>query len=227
MRELAEADGTVFLPSPEPVGPVHHIFICMEPSLGRSSANEVRYRVSAGARNFLSSLEDFILHFSIRRYLCKPGQRYHITDVSKGAMPVKGAAKDRERRYCRWYPLLLEEIDLVANADARVFAVGKAVSDLLGQHPFGRPYTHILHYSPQAARARNAAIDGCEARFEAFRDSVALEDLVSTAREVFKESQVPDRFVDETVARLTGAVLTPSRQKLIFSYMMAFEAEQL
>lgn len=227
MRELAEADRTAFFPSPEPTGPVDHIFICMEPSCGGHSANEVRAQVDAGARNFLSSIEDFILHFSIRRYLCKPGQRYHVTDVSKGAMLVRDAAKDRERRYFRWYPLLVEEIDLIANSDARVFAVGKAVSDFLGQQPFPRPYARVLHYSPQAARARNAAIEGREERFETFRDSVTLEDLVSTARDVLEESQVPNGLLDGTVARLRNRVLTPSRKKLIFSYMVAFEAVQL
>ena len=35
MRTLAEADGDVFLPNPEPSPPVEYVFICMEPSIGR------------------------------------------------------------------------------------------------------------------------------------------------------------------------------------------------
>src|SRR5262245_27273601 len=115
MRARAVADGDVFLPNPEPEGPVHHVPICMEPSLGRwaRSADEARSKVTAGFRNFVSSIEDFILHFSVRRYLCGPEQRYHITDLSKGAMLVGRAGLARAERYDRWYELLHEEIDLV------------------------------------------------------------------------------------------------------------------
>jgi hypothetical protein len=68
MRALAEDDGDVFLPNPEPPGPVEHVFICMEPSLGSwaRSLEEARAKVEADFRNFVFSIEDFILHFSIR-----------------------------------------------------------------------------------------------------------------------------------------------------------------
>src|SRR5262245_42288303 len=71
MKALVEADGDVFLPNPEPEGPVQYVLICMEPSLGRwaRSADEARSKVEAGFRNFISSMEDFILHFCARRYL--------------------------------------------------------------------------------------------------------------------------------------------------------------
>jgi hypothetical protein len=86
MKSLAETDGDIYLPNAEPDGPVDYVVICMEPSLGRwaRSPDHARARVKAGFRNFLSSLEDFILHYSVRHYLCGPGQRYHMTDLSKG-----------------------------------------------------------------------------------------------------------------------------------------------
>lgn len=95
MKGLAEADGHIFLPNPEPEGPVDYVLICMEPSLGRwaRSPEEAKSKVDAGFRNFLFSTEVSILHFCIRHYLCKPTQRYHITDFSKGAMLVKGAGR--------------------------------------------------------------------------------------------------------------------------------------
>jgi hypothetical protein len=107
MKVLAEADGDVFLPNPEPLGPVEYVFVCMEPSLGRwaRSADEARSKVEAGFQNFLSSIEDFILHFCIQQYLCEPTQRYHITDLSKGAMLVKRGRVARTQRYDRWYGL--------------------------------------------------------------------------------------------------------------------------
>src|SRR5271165_6026615 len=127
MKELAKADGDVFLPNPEPECPVHYVLICMEPSLGRCSADQLSSKVEEGFRNFLFSIEDFIFHFCVRRYLCGPAQRYHITDVSKGAMLVDRANLARSRRYDRWYPLLKEEIDVVAAPNAAFVAVGKAV----------------------------------------------------------------------------------------------------
>jgi hypothetical protein len=113
MKALAEADGDVFLPNPEPPSPVHYVLICMEPSLGwwAQSADHARSRVEAGFRNFLFSIEDFILHFCVRRYLCGPAERYHMTDFSKGAMLVDRAGLARIQRYDRWYALLQEEID--------------------------------------------------------------------------------------------------------------------
>src|SRR5438105_177291 len=90
MKALAEADGDVFLAVPEPEGPADYILIGMEPSLGwwARDADEARQKVEAGFRNFLFSVEDFILHLCVRRYLCGAGKRYHITDLSKGAMLV-------------------------------------------------------------------------------------------------------------------------------------------
>ena len=93
MKALAEVDGDVFLPNPEPSEPVEYLLVCMEPSLARwaSSPDDARAEVEAGFRNFVFSIEDFILHFCIRQYLCAAMERYHITDVSKGAMTVKRA----------------------------------------------------------------------------------------------------------------------------------------
>ena len=120
MKKLAEGEGDVFLPNPQPEGPVRYVLICMEPSLGRwaRTADEARSRVKEGFRNFLFSTEDFIFHFCIRRYLCESAERYHITDLSKGAMLVDRSGPARDERYDRWYPLLEDEINLVATPNA-------------------------------------------------------------------------------------------------------------
>src|SRR5208337_1287438 len=120
------------------------------------------------------SMEDFILHFCARRYLCKPQERYHITDLSKGAMHVKQAGLLRMERYDRWYPLLLEEIDLVAYPNAGIVTVGKVVSRHLEERNFLRSFTPVIHYSGQAGPARNAGIAGREDIFHGFRESVSL-----------------------------------------------------
>ena len=226
MRALAEADGDVFLPNTEPAGPVQYVLICMEPSLGRwaRSAEQARSKVEAGFRNFLFSIEDFILHFCAQRYLCEPAERYHITDLSKGAMLVDRAGLTRDQRYDRWYGLLQEEIDLVATPNAGIVTVGNVVSRNLVRRSFPRPIIRVIHYSGQAARARSAGIVGREGSFQAFRDSVTLEDVVATAEGVLRSARVPTEFRDETLARLVRSKLTTSRQQLIFNYKVAFES---
>jgi len=146
MKARSEADGDVFLPNPEPLGPVEYVFVCMEPSLCRRarSPGEAKARVEAGIRNFVSSVEDFILHFCIRQYLCEPAEHYHITDLSKGAMLVERASIDRSPRYDRWYGPLVEELDLVAKPGAGIFAVGNAVAQHLTRREFPRPITRVV-----------------------------------------------------------------------------------
>ena len=226
MKALAEADGDVFLPHPEPSGPVHYVLICMEPSLGRwaRTADDARPRVEAGFRNFLFSIEDFILHFCVRRYLCESGQRYHITDLSKGAMLVNRARCASIQRYDRWYPLLLEELDLCATASAGIVAVGNIVSQHLARRDFPRPFTRVIHYSSQAGPARSAGVAGREDSFQAFSGSVSLEDVVATAEAVLMAAHVPSGIRDETLSRLAKSQLTTSRQQLIFNYKVRFES---
>ena len=226
MQTLAEAEGDFFLPNPEPEGPVQYVLICMEPSLGRwaRSADEARTRVEAGFRNFLYSLEDFILHFCARRYLCGPAQHYHVTDLSKGAMLVNRAGLGRVARYDRWYALLQDEIDLVATPHAGIIAVGNDVAQHLERRGFPRPFTRVLHYSGQAGRARHDGIVGREASFEAFRDSVSLHDLIATAEAVLTEARVPVTIRDEALSGVARSQLTTSRLELLFIYKVAFEA---
>jgi hypothetical protein len=184
MKVLAEADGDVFLPNPEPLGPVEYVFVCMEPSFGRwaRSADEARSKVEAGFQNFISSIEDFILHFCIQQYLCEPMQRYHITDLSKGAMLVEHAGVARTQRYDRWYGLLVEELDLVAKSGAGIFTVGNATAQHLERRAFPRPFTKVIHYSGLAARARAAGIVGHKDSFEEFRSSVSLKYVLATKK---------------------------------------------
>lgn len=226
MRALAETDGDVFLPNPVPLAPVQYVLICMEPSLGwwARTADQAGARVHAGFRNFLFSPEDFILHFCAQRYLCGAGQRYFITDLSKGAMLVSRAGVARIERYDRWYALLLDEIDLCATPDARIVAVGNVVSKHLRRRGFQRPFTRVIHYSSQAGPARLAGMVGHEDSFQKFNGSVTLRDLVASAAATLETAGVPSEFRDEALKRLAKSELTTSRQQLIFNYKLAFES---
>lgn len=227
MRTFAEAEGHVYTPCPEPLGPVDYVFICMEPSLDGRSPVDARARIEAGFRNFLpGGLETSILHFCIRRYLCKPGERYHITDLSKGGMRGKDAGADRIGRYDRWYHFLEEELNLVAKPAASVFAVGVDVDRYLrGRRDFTRPLTRVIHYSPLAGAARAAGIRNHEDAFERFKESVSLEDVVATSKEVLRDYGVPEYVREESLTRLRRySHLSESSRQLIFDYKLAFEA---
>lgn len=224
MESRAEDDGDVFLPSAAPSGPVDFVLICMEPSLGSNSADQVRERVRAGSRNFLHSVEDFILHFSAHTYLCGPTKHYHVTDWSEGAMRVKVAREARDRRYARWYLLLLEEVQLVSAPNAGFVAVGGVVAKELQRRNFRGPLCEVLHYSGQAARARKAFVAERKASFEAFRETVSLRDVRATAEEVLRSANVLSAFSEEALGRLDWAQLTESRKQLVFHYKVKFES---
>lgn len=224
MKTLAESDGDVYVPNPEPYGQVDYIFICMEPSLGGWAKNkdEAEHKLADGFRNFLAGYDPMILHFCIRRFLCKGDQRYHITDFSKGAMLVELASKARASRYKRWYPLLLEEISILAKANAQIFAVGKKVEDHLATLHYPQPVTRLLHYSPRADRMKG--IFDHEDAFKEFQKTVTHEDVLCIAHDVIKESRVPDQIRDFVLSKIEGRKLTLSRLRLMFNYKLAFEA---
>jgi len=226
MKTLAESEGDVYLPNPEPRARVNFILICMEPSLGHwaRSAEEARAKVASGFRNFLTDIEPMLLHFSARRFLCENGQRYHITDFSKGAMLVKNAGTVRADRYDKWYALLQEEIDLIAAPGARVIAVGKIVAEHLSRCGFPREVTPVIHYSPQAGRARTVRLEGHEDRFQEFANSISLKDVLAAAQEVLDESGVPPEIHKEALTRVARSQLSESRLKLVYCYKLAFEA---
>lgn len=226
MRRLAEAEGDVYLPNPKPKGPVDYVLICMEPSFGKwagGSVPKARERVDAGFRNFLNGMDSMLLHFCVRRFLCNPEQTYHITDFSKGAMPVERAAHGRGERYARWYSLLKDELELISKPDARVIAVGNQVYTQLNRSAYTRPVTPIIHYSSQAGRARAAGVAGHEKQFDKFKAQVSREDVISVAHEVLIESGVPAQIYNEAIATIQRARLSESRIKLIFNYKLDFE----
>jgi hypothetical protein len=228
MRRLAKRNGEIYVPNIVPHGPVDYIFICMEPSLGEWARNrdEAKSRLNAGFRNFLDGFNTMILHYTIRNYLCRNNQRYHITDLSKGAMLVRDADADRTARYKRWYPLLLEEIDLVASANAIVFAVGSHVAQFLEKQNFHRPTTRLIHYSGTAVRHWDTVVREHKKNFKLFQSSVTQEDFLDTAKDVIESSRVPYVISERALGRLHRGNLTISRLKLMFNYKLIFDAVQ-
>ena len=171
----------VYLPCKKPKNMVDYILVGMEPSFGwADSVEDGEKKVEEGAMNFgaFTPSDDAkapldLLKLSIERFLCQPGETYHLTDVSKGAMPVAMADIDREQRYEEWYPLLLEEIEIVGKPRAPIIAIGKLVQNFLQQSDLegktGRPLHAVLHYSYQAARYWKTEAEGDPEGFKAFK----------------------------------------------------------
>ena len=167
---ICQAEKSIFLPNTDPASyAIDYIFITMEPSLmwSRELSSECCDPIAMGFKNFMFSLEDFILHYCIRNFLCKnpnkKGSTYYITDLSKGAMPTKDADKDRNLRYARWFSLLIAELNLVSYRRTQFVAVGKTVYDFLVNSCFANYFSltkaqislfRILHYSRIASRFR-------------------------------------------------------------------------
>lgn len=219
MKAQAEADGDVYVPFPRPLGPVDAVLVGMEPSWSWAGTRErAEERLAAGFLNFIEG----DLHMWVLRHCARKafGNAYHLTDFSKGAMPVARANAEREARYARWASLLREELNLLARPGALIVAIGKDVRGALLRHGFAPPSVTVLHYSPLASRYRAAAVVGRESEFETF--SLSLDDVVATAEMTLREFAVPAAQADVALARLRRATFKDSLRMLGFHYQTAF-----
>ena len=180
--------------------------------------------------NFSQSIEDFILHYCVREYLCEGAETYYLTDLSKGAMSVKDAGKDPLPRYYRWYPLLEEELRLVTKpGKTRVIAIGNGARDFLTAKNLccGRICDRIegvMHSSRVAAPHIEKAIQCWKGSFPEFSETVEMDDIVKTARCVWEEIGHSQSEIKRRVKQLQrGSGLTESRKKLMFYYKNRFE----
>ena len=210
-----------YVPNITPPGPVDYVLIAMEPSTG-VSGREHR-GTSQIARNFAWSVEDFILHYCVREYLCRDGETYHITDLAKGGMTTNSADVRRQHRYKRWYPLLQEELRLLNKpGKTRVIAIGNVVADFLKEKRLCDRVERILHYTRTAAAHRDRRIEPWRDDFPEFSQSVDVD------KDAFEESirdVLNDADMDSYIGhRPTGRPyeLTESRKKLMFLYKNRF-----
>ena len=197
----------VYLPCVEPESQADYIIVGMEPSFGwANSIEHAEKKISEGFRNFGRPDKDSeplaLFMLAIKRFLCQQGETYHLTDVSKGAMPVTVAALDRKRRYKEWYPLLVEEIKIVGKPGAPVIAIGKEVEKFLKQQKgmTARPLYAVTHYSRQANRYFKE---------EAEKDPVGFAD--------FEKAEFGEK------SRWAPG-LSLSQKHLVFAYKKQFEA---
>ena len=213
---------SVYLPNLAPHGPVDFVLVAMEPSTG-GGAGELKKGKAFSPKNFSGSVEDFILHCCIRKYLCGGGRTYHLTDLSKGAMLTRHADEKREERYRRWYPLLQKELKLVAKPNAPIIAIGNVVHGFLTSQGRSGLMGPILHYAGTAARARRKAPACHPQQYCDFHTKVAWNNIEETIRRVMEQNDL-DPYMDGTMNRLRrGQQLTASRKKLMFTYKIQFD----
>ena len=209
-----------FLANVAPKAQVDYVIVAMEPS---------RPANIDSIKNFAVSVEDFILHFCAKEYLCKGEceRTYHITDLSKGAMRVSDASSSpalRYERYKRWYPLLCEEIKLVARPNAPIIPVGHVVRDFLTVQKTSDLKAEILHYSQSAGPHRTKMPKRYPEQFSEFKDTVDLSDIKKAAKRVLGEAGLGPDEPQKTLKRLQrGKKLTKSRKQLMFTYKCQFE----
>ena len=213
---------SVYLPNLAPQRPVDFVLVAMEPSTG-GGAGELKKGKAFSPKNFSGSVEDFILHFCIREYLCGSGRTYHLTDLSKGAMLTRHAADKPEERYRRWYPLLKKELKLVAKPNAPIIAIGNVVHGFLTSQGMSGLMGPILHYARTAAGARKKVPACHPQQYCDFHTTVDWNNIEETVRHVMEENDLRP-YIDGTMNRLRrGQQLTASRKKLLFTYKIQFD----
>lgn len=203
-----------------PQGPVDYVLVAMEPSWGVPGKRDHKGRAQV-ARNFTWSVEDFTFHYCIREYLRPNGETYHLTDLSKGAMPTRLASKQRLERYERWYPLLKEELRLLSKQgdETRLIAAGKVVATFLKDKGLCRRVERVLHYARTAAGHVDKAIEPWREHFGCFSpDEDAFRESI---REVLKDADM-DSYVGRRPEGGKPYNLTASRKKLMFYYKHRF-----
>jgi hypothetical protein len=226
---LAESEGSVYLPTIRPAGPVDYVFIGMEPSLGHwaRTPQQAEEKVRQGFTNFAFSIGDFILHYCIREYLCRSrGSTYYITDLSKGAMLTDEAKRDPEQRYEQWFEVLSDELALVEKRTTKTVAVGEAVKHFLESRGLSDIYV-ILHYSPQAAKYRQKWIQWDGKGFREFKGHVSNKDIIATARAVTRQAKMDWILTSPSLRKLETQDLTDSQKMLMFSYKCYFQSKIL
>ena len=213
---------SVYLPNLAPQRPMDFVLVAMEPSTG-GGAGELKKGKAFSPKNFSGSVEDFILHFCIREFLCGGGRTYHLTDLSKGAMLTRHADEKREERYRKWYPLLNRELELVAKPNAPIIAIGNVVHGFLTNQGMSGLMGPILHYSPQAAGAWGKVPGRHPQQYCDFHTTVAWNNIEETVRRVMEENDLQP-YMDGTMNRLRrGQKLTASRKKLMFTFKIQFD----
>lgn len=209
-RRLAIDHGHHYFQYLPPRSPVDYVLVAKMTSISEKAASETppgRYPdVGPPGFNMHVSIGDLILNYGAHRHLCKEGETYYLTDLSKCAIPPKYAkGKLQRNEFSDWYPSLLKELELVAKPDATVVPVGSATGNFLkGQPDFSYRLTEpILHWSKAAVSAAKMASSLFPDEWEEFRQSSSWEDLRASTEEILTEAGLA-RHMDDINRKHSG-----------------------
>lgn len=207
---------TIYLPNLIPNKKTDYIFIAMEPSLkwAKNDVKEAEKWISSGFKNFIYSMEDFILRYSIQNYLKTTS--YYITDISKAAMSVKLANENRKKIYHLWIDLLIEEIKIIANKNLKIIAIGNTAEYFINKYlkqELKNPviFDKILHYSPQASKFRKEAPPE-------FKKSFDVNSFKSFINNFIDNMEMKKDLKDIIFKKLAKQEVTSNRMNLLFTY---------
>ena len=202
-RKRAKDHGHHYLKYVAPRDPADFVLVAKMTSIGEKGVAETEPgcypAIDPPHFNLHVSLGDLILNYGAHRHLCKPGETYYLTDLGKCAIPpgrAKGKLQDNE--FHDWYPILLEELKLVAKPNATVVPVGGATGNFLkGQPDFPYPLAEpVLHWSSAAIVAAKMASSLFPDEWKEFLEATNWEDLRSSTEEIFREAGLAQHMDD-------------------------------
>ena len=196
-RQLAKGCCRHFLHYLAPRAPADFVLVGKMTSISEKHAAETPPGkfpdVPPPGYNLMLSMGDLILNYGAHRHLCQPGERYYLTDLGKGAVPPKYAkGKLLMQEFAAWYPMLLDELALVAKPGATVIPIGSATGTFLHAQP-SFPYrltTPILHWSTAAVSAAKMASSFFPGEWNKYRRSTSWEDLRASTEEILTEASL-------------------------------------
>lgn len=146
-----------------------------------------------------------------------------VTDISKGAMLVRDAKKDRERRWEAWYPSLLEEIKLLKKPGTKIIAVGREVERFLGRKDFVRIDKRVCHFSIEARGCWKRLVLSKEDEFNAFCRLIDFDDILRVAEQAMIQAKMSEDM-RKTILRNLPSQLSDVHKWLLFSCKIQFES---
>jgi hypothetical protein len=211
---------SAYLLNPEICSEPDFCLVCLEPSLGHGGIENMRKEVEKGFRNFLSSEQDFTLHYCAYKYLCNGQFRYQITDIAKGATDTKQATANRAARFLRWQPLLERELAELGNPET--IAIGKTTERDLERLLLKARFC-TFHYSWSNSR-------WIKKRYSEIRGSIP-EDLGVTedqlrqlADDLMKSVRYSDEMRNRHLNRIFRKSLPAWKRALLVVYRSDFSA---
>ena len=214
----------VYLPNLTPKNRVDFIFVAMEPSFGTwaKTENEAQNKIDSGFRNFIDSWDVMAFHYCISSYL---STSYYITDISKAAMKVKNANKNRDWIFLKWKNLLVEEIDIIASNKCKLIPVGHKANDYISEHFSNYSVLdRILHYSCSAAKHRKNIPEAHPKYYCEYKNRLDQASFLQNVKNIIREHGIPGSTLKGIKKGLerNEPRITESRKQLMFSYYNVF-----